>query len=160
MFAWALNTPVCCEYLTNIQFHWQLGNTHSCFWLVSTMLQKFDTSIKKGIKIIKTSFMMKNKKEVYESIMHLFLNRPPLTHNVCNMLQTLQRRKKCIGIICQTNMSLILFIGFIWQRNKLQSVIPALQVHDEILPSEWSVKTTTKISFYHKTRITKTWIFF
>ena len=39
-----------------------METTNSRIWLVNILLRTFDTSSKKDIKMIKTKFMMKNKK--------------------------------------------------------------------------------------------------
>ena len=51
--------------LPSIQFHWQFLITNSCFWLVSILLRKFDTSSKMEMKMIKnTNVMTKNNTKI------------------------------------------------------------------------------------------------
>ena len=44
------------------QFHWKFWTTNFCFWLVNILLPKFDTSSKKGMKMIKTQILWWNTK--------------------------------------------------------------------------------------------------
>ena len=91
---WIMRWPAPRDY---IQSRWQLETPNWCFWLVNILLRKTDTSLKKEMKTIITLILWskttKNMpKKVYESKRIIFL----WTHV---MLQTLERRKKYIGII-------------------------------------------------------------
>ena len=82
------------RHFSYIQFHWKFWATNSCFWLVNTLLRKFDTSSKKDMKMIKTNFMMKNNKKCQKSrwkhkVVFLFWTRPTVPWY--NLPQTLER---------------------------------------------------------------------
>ena len=101
IFLWILRTILChC-----IHFRWQLEATNSCFWLVNIMLQKFDqiwNFIKKrNGNDNNPNVMMKNKKKPkkYMKVLSNNFLWTPSTDPWFNMLQTLQRWGKYIGII-------------------------------------------------------------
>ena len=85
-----------------IQFHWQLETINSRFWLLNILLRKFDISTKKEMKMTKTDFMMKNNnnnkvpKKYIKTLSNVFL-WTLLTAPWCNMLHTLDRRRKLVS---------------------------------------------------------------
>ena len=82
----------------SMQFHGQSLITYSGFWLVSILLQKFDTSSNKEMKMIKTQFwgekQQQNSKKLYVNIKQhsLLWTRP--TNRWSNMIETLEIRRK------------------------------------------------------------------
>ena len=82
-----------------IQFHRQLRITNSDFGLIILLLQKFDTSSKKEMKMIKTQhFWLKTTTKMSKVV---YVNRElhcllctATTDLWCNMLQTLARDKE------------------------------------------------------------------
>ena len=90
------------QSLPYIQFHRKLETTNSRFWLVNILLLKFDTLSKKEMKMIKTQILWwwktTRKKNFIKALSNIFLWTPH-TDPWCNMLQTLERRRKYIGVI-------------------------------------------------------------
>ena len=96
-----------------IQFRWQFENTNSRFWLVNTLLRKFETLSKKEIKMIKTQILWwkttkKYQKSIYKHIVAFFTQTRP-TEPWCNMLRTLERQRKYICAILSDEHTRIYF---------------------------------------------------
>ena len=92
-----------CFWDISIQFRWQLETTNSGFWVVNVLLRKFNTLPEKRNENDKnTNFVMKNNKKMPKKYIKVLSNIFLWTSHTdpwCNMLQTLERWRKYIGVI-------------------------------------------------------------